>query len=58
MEHIYDSKMLLPMLLYLFHRIETELFPDEDSDPNTTVPTYLLIDESWTVLDDPIFSKK
>lgn len=57
MENIFDSKMLMPVLVYLFHRIETELFPNEDCDPKDVIPTFLFLDECWAVLDDPFFSK-
>lgn len=57
MENVFDSKMLIPILTYLFHRIETELFPNEDTPIEDTVPTYLFLDECWAVLDDPFFAK-
>lgn len=56
MENIFDSKMLIPMLLYLFHRLETELFPNETTKQENIIPTFLFLDECWMMLDNPIFS--
>lgn len=58
MENIFDSKMLYPMLTYLFHRIETELFPSETTSMDKMTPTYLILDECWLFLDNPMFSGK
>lgn len=58
MENIFNSKMINVMLMYLFHRIETELFPGEDTDPNNTIPTLLIIDEGWGVLQQDYFRSK
>ncbi|MBC2857028.1 type IV secretion system DNA-binding domain-containing protein [Cetobacterium sp. 2A] len=57
MENIFDSKMLIPMLTYLFHRLETQLFPNENTNPSEVIPTFLFLDECWIMLDNPIFSK-
>jgi len=44
------SKLIaVPVLLYLFHRIERSL---------TGAPTLILLDEAWALLDHPIFSAK
>lgn len=56
MENIFDSKMLVPMLTYLFHRLETELFPNETTKEEKIIPTFLFLDECWLMLDNPIFS--
>lgn len=58
MENIFDSKMLYPMLTYLFHRIETELFPSENTPMEKMIPTYMILDECWLFLDNPMFSGK
>ena len=58
MENIFDSNMLYPMLTYLFHRIETELFPSEDTPMEKMIPTYMILDECWLFLDNPMFSSK
>lgn len=58
MENIFGSNMLYPMLTYLFHRIETELFPSEDTSMEKMIPTYLILDECWLFLDNTMFSKK
>lgn len=58
MENIFDSKMLYPMLTYLFHRIETELFPSETTSVDNMKPTFLILDECWLFLDNPMFSGK
>ena len=50
MENIFDSNMLYPMLTYLFHRIETELFPSENTPMEKMTPTYLILDECWLFL--------
>ncbi|WP_039888863.1 conjugal transfer protein TrbE [Acidiphilium sp. PM] len=44
------SKLIsVPVLLYLFHRIERSL---------TGAPSLILLDEAWVMLDHPIFSAK
>lgn len=58
MENIFDSKMLFTMLTYLFHRIETQLFPSEDTPIEKMTPTYMILDECWLFLDNPMFSGK
>lgn len=58
MENIFDSNMLYPMLTYLFHRIETELFPSENTPMEKMTPTYLILDECWLFLDNTMFSGK
>ena len=58
MENIFDSKMLFSMLTYLFHRIETELFPSENTPMEKMIPTYMILDECWLFLDNPMFSSK
>ncbi|MEJ2675269.1 MAG: conjugal transfer protein TrbE [Acidihalobacter sp.] len=51
MGHLMDrgEKILLPVLSYLFHRIE-QRFRDE--------PTLLVLDEAWVMLDHPAFRAK
>ncbi|HLG89144.1 MAG TPA: conjugal transfer protein TrbE [Alphaproteobacteria bacterium] len=46
-EGLMESGAELPVLTYLFHRLE-ERFDG--------VPTLMIIDEGWLVLDDPIFA--
>lgn len=58
MENIFDSKVLFTMLTYLFHRIETQLFPSEDTPIEKMTPTYMILDECWLFLDNPMFSGK
>ncbi len=58
MENIFDSNMLYPMLTYLFRRIETELFPSENTPMEKMTPTYLILDECWLFLDNTMFSGK
>ena len=43
------EKNLIPVLLYLFHRIEKSL---------TGQPTVLIIDEAWLALSHPVFREK
>jgi type IV secretion system protein VirB4 len=55
MEHLLsaggagDKKMIVPVLSYIFHRIEQMLKGQ---------PSLLLLDESWIFLDNPIFAAK
>lgn len=43
------KKVTVPVLLYIFHRIEQML---------DGKPTLILLDEAWTFLDDPLFLAK
>ena len=58
MENIFDSKMLFSMLTYLFHRIETELFPSENTPMEKMIPTYMILDECCLFFYNPMFSSK
>jgi type IV secretion system protein TrbE len=50
MESLMQTKSaVLPVLLYLFHRLE-ERFDG--------APTLLVLDEAWVFLDDPLFSSR
>ena len=50
MENLFTSKILTPMLTYLFHRLEREFFNGS--------PTLLILDECWLMLDNPKFASK
>lgn len=51
MENIFNSpRILIPLLEYLFHKIEIEMFNGK--------PTLLLLDECWLMLDNPKFAGK
>ena len=50
MEELMHSKALaLPVLTYLFHRLEARF---------EGRPTLLILDEAWVFLDDPVFSER
>ena len=53
MEHLLsaggDPKIVVPVLQYLFHRIDEML---------NGQPTMLILDEAWVFLDNPVFSAK
>lgn len=51
MQHLLalGEKNAIPVLLYLFHRIEQRL----DGSP-----TLIILDEAWLLLDSPVFSEK
>jgi type IV secretion system protein VirB4 len=51
LEHLMSKgeKLLLPVLLYLFHRLE-QRFNGE--------PTLLILDEAWVMLGHPVFRQK
>jgi len=51
MQHLMSSgpKVVIPVLLYLFHRIDTRLKGD---------PTLIVLDEAWTFLGHDIFAEK
>lgn len=48
-ELMHHSKLALPVLTYLFHRLE---------DAFTGAPTLLILDEAWLFLDDPLFAAR
>lgn len=50
MEHVFNSKVLQPMLEYLFHKLESMMF--------TGKLTYLILDECWLMLDNERFASK
>lgn len=50
MEHIFNSKMLQPLLNYLFHKLEVMMFNGK--------LTYLFLDECWLMLDNERFAGK
>ncbi len=50
MEDLLHAKsVVLPVLTYLFHRLEAQ-FDDR--------PTLLVLDEAWVFLDDPVFASR
>jgi type IV secretion system protein VirB4 len=54
LEHVMDSssggaKNVVPVLLYLFHRIEERL---------DGRPTLIVLDEAWTLIDNPLFAEQ
>jgi len=50
MEELMHSKALaLPVLTYLFHKLEARF---------DGKPTLLVLDEAWAFLDDPVFSER
>ncbi|TNE64392.1 MAG: VirB4 family type IV secretion/conjugal transfer ATPase [Alphaproteobacteria bacterium] len=50
MTELLDNQALrTPVMMYLFHRIESRL---------DGTPTLILIDEGWKVLDDPVFAAR
>ena len=50
MEELMHSKALaLPVLTYLFHKLEARF---------NGKPTLLVLDEAWVFLDDPVFSER
>lgn len=44
-----NKKALVPLLMYLFHKIEIQLNGD---------PTLLVLDECWAFFDNPVFADK
>ncbi|MGL5569271.1 MAG: ATPase [Cetobacterium sp.] len=44
-----NKKALVPLLMYLFHKIEVQL---------TGEPTLLVLDECWAFFDNPVFAGK
>ena len=46
---MHKKSAVMPVLLYLFHVIEKNL---------TGEPTFIILDECWTFLDNPLFSEK
>lgn len=48
-EILKDKKSISPVLLYLFHRIQTSL----DGSP-----TMIILDEAWALIDNPVFAPK
>jgi type IV secretion system protein VirB4 len=54
LEHLMESgtnaqKNIVPVLLYLFHRIEQRL---------DGRPTLIVLDEAWALIDDPLFADR
>ncbi|MGB7419227.1 MAG: conjugal transfer protein TrbE [Erythrobacter sp.] len=48
-ELIHSKALVLPVLTYLFHRLETRF---------DGRPTMLVLDEAWVFLDDPVFAER
>lgn len=48
-ELMNKKNAVLPTLSYLFHRIETDCHGE---------PTFIILDECWTFLDNPVFAEK
>ncbi len=44
-----DKMAIAPVLLYLFHRIQTSLKGE---------PTMIVLDEAWALIDNPVFAPK
>ncbi len=53
LEHLMDgsnaARNVAPVLLYLFHRLEQRL---------DGRPTLIVLDEAWTLIDNPLFAEK
>ena len=48
-EILKDKKSIGPVLLYLFHRIQSSL---------DGTPTMIILDEAWALIDNPVFAPK
>ena len=48
-EILKDKKSISPVLLYLFHRIQSSL---------DGTPTMIILDEAWALIDNPVFAPK
>ena len=48
-ELMHHKQLVLPVLTYLFHRLEARF---------NGSPTLLILDEAWVFLDDPLFSAR
>lgn len=48
-ELLRDPEALAPVLLYLFHRIQTSL---------DGTPSMIVLDEAWALIDNPVFAPK
>jgi len=46
---MHETSVVLPVLTYLFHRLEARL---------TGRPTLLILDEAWVYLDNPLFAAR
>jgi len=46
---LHQARVVLPVLTYLFHRLESRF---------TGVPTLLILDEAWVYLDNPAFAAR
>lgn len=46
---LQDKESIGPVLLYLFHRIQSSI---------TGVPTMIVLDEAWALIDNPVFAPK
>ena len=46
---LHQARVVLPVLMYLFHRLEGSL---------TGKPTLLILDEAWVYLDNPAFAAR
>jgi type IV secretion/conjugal transfer VirB4 family ATPase len=46
---MHEKSVVLPVLTYLFHRLEARF---------TGKPTLLILDEAWVYLDDPLFAAR
>jgi type IV secretion/conjugal transfer VirB4 family ATPase len=46
---MHEKSVVLPVLTYLFHRLEARF---------TGRPTLLILDEAWVYLDDPLFAAR
>jgi len=58
MDELMQTKpLVLPVLTYLFHRLE-ERFGIANDDGVGTRPTLLILDEAWAFLDDPLFAAR
>ncbi|MDR2778274.1 MAG: VirB4 family type IV secretion/conjugal transfer ATPase [Rickettsiales bacterium] len=48
-EILKDKRSISPVLLYLFHRIQSSL---------DGTPTMIILDEAWALIDNPVFAPK
>lgn len=58
METLLKSKMACPpMLTYIFHKLESEMFAKEETeDISEKKPSLLIIDESWVIMKNSKFA--
>lgn len=47
-----------PVLMYIFHRIETKLKNFSEGEDHRRQPTLIVLDECWMFFDNPLFAAK